>query len=45
MALVGAALGADSFRAYPTVQLGRDPATLGVAVLVALSGLTPTRRV
>jgi energy-coupling factor transport system permease protein len=43
-AIAGEILGADSFRAYPTIEVGLDPATLVVAVLVALSGLAPLRR-
>jgi energy-coupling factor transport system permease protein len=43
-AIAGEVLGADSLRAYPTIEVGLGPATLAVAVLVALSGLAPLRR-
>lgn len=44
VAVAGKLAGADGFSAYPTVELGLDPAALGVAALVALSGLAPWRR-
>ncbi len=43
-AIVGKVLGADDFSAYPTLTVGADPMTLGLALLVAASGLTPLRR-
>jgi energy-coupling factor transport system permease protein len=43
-AIGGELLGADSFDAYPTVQIGFEPPTLAVAALVTLSGLAPLRR-
>ncbi len=43
-AIGGKALGADGFDAYPTIQLGLGPATVAVAMIVALSGLAPLRR-
>lgn len=43
-AIVGKVAGADSFHAYPTVDWGVEPATVALAVLVVLAGLTPRRR-
>jgi len=43
-AIVAKALGADGFHAYPTIELGLDPVTIALSVLVALSGLAPRRR-
>jgi energy-coupling factor transport system permease protein len=43
-ALAGELLGADDFRTYPTIAIGLGPATLAVAVFVALSGLAPLQR-
>jgi energy-coupling factor transport system permease protein len=43
-AVAGKLAGADGFSAYPTVELGLDPAALGVAALIALSGLVTWRR-
>ncbi|HET9592759.1 MAG TPA: energy-coupling factor transporter transmembrane component T, partial [Solirubrobacterales bacterium] len=43
-AIAGKLAGADDFQAYPTVEIGFDPATLAVAAVVALSGLAPLRR-
>ena len=43
-AIVGKALGADDFRAYPTIAIGLGPATLAVSAIVLLSGLAPWRR-
>jgi energy-coupling factor transport system permease protein len=42
-AIAGKLLGADAFRAYPTLTIGLGPATLAVAATVALSGLAPLR--
>jgi energy-coupling factor transport system permease protein len=38
------ALGGGAFHAYPVARVEAGPATLGLAVLVALSGLAPRRR-
>jgi energy-coupling factor transport system permease protein len=35
--------GADGFHAYPTVELGVEPATVALSVLIVLSGLAPGR--
>jgi energy-coupling factor transport system permease protein len=43
-ALLGKALGADHFRAFPTIQVGLGPATLAVCAVVLVSGLAPWRR-
>jgi energy-coupling factor transport system permease protein len=43
-AIAGKLAGADDFQAYPTITIGLGPATLAVAVVVALSGLAPFRR-
>lgn len=43
-AIAGELLGADGFRAYPTVQLGFGPATAALAGVIVLSGLAPLRR-
>ena len=43
-AIAGKLLGADGFSAYPTVELGIEPATVAVAAVVALSGLVPRTR-
>jgi energy-coupling factor transport system permease protein len=43
-AIAGKLLGADDFRTYPTIAIGLGPATLAVAVVVALGGLAPVRR-
>jgi energy-coupling factor transport system permease protein len=44
VAIVGKALGADDFQAYPSVEIGLGPATLAVAALVTFSGLAPLKR-
>ncbi|HET8565060.1 MAG TPA: energy-coupling factor transporter transmembrane component T [Solirubrobacterales bacterium] len=44
-AIAGKLIGADDFRAYPTVEVGLGPATLAVAAVVACSGLAPWKRV
>ncbi len=44
-AIAGELLGADAFRAYPTIEAGAEPATFAVAAVVLLAGLTPLRRV
>jgi len=38
-AIAGKALGADGFDAYPTVEVGTGPWTLGLSALLVLSGL------
>ncbi len=43
-AIVGKLLGADGFRAYPTIAIGLAPATLCLSSLIVLSGLAPRRR-
>jgi energy-coupling factor transport system permease protein len=43
-AIVGKVLGADDFRAYPTLQIGFGPATLALCAVVLASGLAPWRR-
>jgi energy-coupling factor transport system permease protein len=43
VAIAGKTLGADDFQAYPSIEIGLGPATLVVAAIVALSGLTPGR--
>jgi energy-coupling factor transport system permease protein len=43
-AIVGKVLGADGFRAYPTISIGLGPATLAVCAVVLASGLAPWRR-
>ncbi len=43
-AIAGEVLGADAFRAYPTISVGLAPATLAVSLVVALAGLAPRRR-
>jgi energy-coupling factor transport system permease protein len=44
-AIAGELAGADAFQAYPTIEVGAEPATLAVAAVVLLAGLTPLRRV
>jgi energy-coupling factor transport system permease protein len=43
-AIAGMALGADSFHAYPTIEIGIGPGTVALSVLIVLSGLAPRRR-
>ncbi|OJU83394.1 MAG: hypothetical protein BGO11_03515 [Solirubrobacterales bacterium 70-9] len=43
VAIVGKALGADDFHAYPTISLGLGPGTLAVTAVVLASGLAPWR--
>ncbi len=43
-AIVGKALGADGFDAYPTITVALGPATVVLSVLIVLSGLAPRRR-
>ncbi|HKO36755.1 MAG TPA: hypothetical protein VJU14_00120, partial [Solirubrobacterales bacterium] len=43
-AIVGKALGADDFNTYPSIEVGVGATTAGLALLVALSGLTPLKR-
>ena len=42
-AIAGKVLGADGFQAYPAVEVGLDPATIALSVLLVLSGLAPRR--
>lgn len=44
VAIAGGLLGADSFEAYPTVEVGTGPETLLVTLLLPLAGLAPVRR-
>jgi energy-coupling factor transport system permease protein len=43
VAILGKLLGADDFRAYPTIAIGLGPATLAVSAVVLASGLAPWR--
>ncbi|MGC1852111.1 MAG: hypothetical protein WA687_06700, partial [Solirubrobacterales bacterium] len=43
-AIAGQFLGADGFSAYPTIEVGVEPATIALSVLVALAGFAPWRR-
>jgi hypothetical protein len=43
-AVTAKAVEADDFHAYPTIAVGLGPATLALAALLVLSGLTPLRR-
>ncbi len=43
-AIAGKLLGADDFQTYPSIEIGLGPATIAVAAIVALSGLTPLKR-
>ncbi len=43
-AIGGKLLGADGFEAYPAVEVGLDPATIALSILIVLSGLAPRRR-
>lgn len=43
-AIVAKSLGADGFDAYPTIELGIAPSTVGLSAIVALAGLAPWRR-
>jgi energy-coupling factor transport system permease protein len=38
------AMGGDGFHAYPAIELGIDPATVALSILIVLSGLAPRRR-
>ncbi len=40
-AIVGELLGADAFHAYPTIQVGLEPAALALSALLVLSGFVP----
>jgi energy-coupling factor transport system permease protein len=44
VAIAGKLLGADAFAEYPATEIGVSAPTLGVAALVALSGLAPLSR-
>jgi energy-coupling factor transport system permease protein len=44
VAIVAKAAGADGFSPYPTIELGADPATVVLALLLALCGFAPGRR-
>jgi hypothetical protein len=43
-AIVAKLLGADDFHAYPTIQLGFDPATVALSALLVVAGFAPLRR-
>lgn len=43
-AIVGKLLGVDGWHAYPTIEVGVEPATVALSVPVALTGLAPWRR-
>jgi energy-coupling factor transport system permease protein len=43
-AIVGKSFGADTFSAYPTVEIGLAPPTLALSLLLLLCGLAPLRR-
>jgi len=43
-AIAGLALGADSFHAYPTIEVGLGSGTVALSALIVLSGLAPRRR-
>lgn len=43
-AIAGKLLGADGFHAYPTIGLDANAATLGLALVVVLSGFAPISR-
>jgi energy-coupling factor transport system permease protein len=43
-AIVGKALGADGFSAYPTVEIGLGPVTVALSLLIVLAGFAPRRR-
>lgn len=43
-ALAGKAWGADTFAAYPTVDIGTGPETFALAAVVLVAGLAPWRR-
>ncbi|HKB50684.1 MAG TPA: energy-coupling factor transporter transmembrane component T [Solirubrobacterales bacterium] len=43
-AIAGKLLGADSFQAYPTIEIGLDSATVALSTVIVLSGLAPRRR-
>lgn len=43
-AIAGMVAGADSFHAYPTIEVGLGPSTVALSALIVLSGLAPRRR-
>jgi energy-coupling factor transport system permease protein len=43
-AIVGMALGADSFQVYPTIDVGLGSGTAALSALIVLAGLAPRRR-
>jgi len=43
-AIAGKVIGADGFHAYPTIEIGVEPATVALSALVVLTGLAPGRR-
>jgi energy-coupling factor transport system permease protein len=40
-AISGKLLGADGFSAYPTIEVGAEPATVALSILILLTGLAP----
>lgn len=43
-AIAGMVLGADSFHAYPTIEVGLGPGTVALSALIVLAGFAPRRR-
>jgi energy-coupling factor transport system permease protein len=43
-AIAGKVIGVDGFSAYPTIEIGAEPATVALSALVVLAGLAPWRR-
>jgi energy-coupling factor transport system permease protein len=44
LAIAGKALGADTFDAYPAIEIGTGPGTVALSLALALAGLAPLRR-
>jgi energy-coupling factor transport system permease protein len=42
-AIAGKVLGTDSFHSYPTTEVGLDPGTIALSILIALAGFAPWR--
>jgi hypothetical protein len=43
-AISGKLFGADGFNAYPTIEIGAEPATVALSALIVLAGFAPRRR-
>lgn len=43
-AIAGKLLGADGFSAYPTIEIGAEPTTVVLSLLIVLAGFAPRRR-